>query len=199
MNTSIRQPYADEKALLQGLKEDNSLAWKQLLKNNTSNTKYRIKRVIRNPEDAEEVFNDTLLTFSQRIKSPSFELSSKLDTFLSGIAFNKIGEYIRRLGLRGVFVDIDETAYNELAQKDFIDYTLKNDNEDEKNIIKHIIENEMTEKCRDIIKAFHYDDKSDAEAFEELGYNNQATLRVSRHNCMARFIEMAKEKLKNLK
>ena len=197
MNNSIRQPYADEKALLQGLKEDNSLAWMQLLENNTSNTKYRIYKIIRNPEDAEEIFNDTLLTFSQRIQNPSFELTSKIDTFLSGIAFNKIGEYIRRQRDKGIFVDIDETAYNELAQKDFIDYTLKNDNEDEKNIIKHIIENEMTEKCRDIIKAFYYDDKSDVEAFKELGYNKQDTLKVSRHNCMAKFIKMAKEKLNN--
>src|SRR6478672_709949 len=39
-----------------------------------------------NKEIAEEVFNDALLLLIEKVSNPSFELSSKLSTYLFGIA-----------------------------------------------------------------------------------------------------------------
>ena len=85
-----RRLYNTDEQLLQGFRENDDRAWSIVL-NDIDLRKMIFSLVIKNSgneEDAIDVLQDALIVLCEKVKLGTFELSSKLSTYLYGIARN---------------------------------------------------------------------------------------------------------------
>jgi RNA polymerase sigma-70 factor (ECF subfamily) len=84
--------------LIDGAQCGDQQAFVELCKRHTSIVKYKILRIVRNQEDAEDALQDTLLRAYTHM--PSFRGSCRFSTWLTAIGVNSALMILRRRGVR---------------------------------------------------------------------------------------------------
>jgi len=123
----------------------------------------------------DEVVQESSIAFAIKIQSNSFDLTSKLSTFMYSIARNQFLKLVKKKGI-DVELQPDELGAIDENQEELI----------EKERVFELIENHLAdlgEKCRDILTAYYYLRKRMTEIADELGYANAETAKNMKARC----------------
>lgn len=136
---------------------------------------------------AREVFNDSLLLMIEKIQNPSFELTSKLTTYLYGINRFLVKNELRRQ---------NKTAY-ELEWSDTIilsDTDLGYDTEKEErlNQLERIL-TQISEKCRKIFELFYFRKESMENIARLLNYSSVNSAKTQKYKCIEHAHQLSKK------
>ena len=135
--------------------------------------------------DAEDVFQESLIILYKKILNNSFQLNSKIETYVFGISKNLWFEELRKR---------NKTNTNVLDINFEIDETIKNHFKEEKQYqkIDSILKN-IGEKCKQILQLFYYKNKTMQEIAYKLNYKNVNTVKTQKYKCLERAKKMAQE------
>lgn len=156
------------------LTADENLAFKKLHEKYFQTILRYILKNNGNKEDAEDIFQDTLLIFHQNLKKQEdFELTASVKTYLVAISKN--------LWLKKLRQDKTRLNINSLTMSDF-SYSI----EQEKTVwdrLNYLIA-KMSETCKRLIIDVFFKEKSDEQIKDEYGYKNIHTVQNMKHKCV---------------
>jgi RNA polymerase sigma factor (sigma-70 family) len=141
-----------------------------------------------NNQDAEDIFQESLIIVCRKLKDPGFELTSRLSTYLFSICRFLWKDACKK---RKKHLPIDfDTGFNSLEQiqeQHFIDQ------EERARQAEEII-NGLGDRCRELLILFYNMGMKLKDIALKMGYNTEATAKNQKYKCL----ETARQKLKDL-
>lgn len=130
--------------------------------------------------EAEDVFQDGIMILLEKIKTPGFEFTCNVGTYLysccKNIWLKKLQKSKRELSID--FFDVYHFVEIEV-------YDEPEDLEEKLNVIL----SQLSESCLKVIKAFYYDLKSWDIIASELGYTSANSAKNQKYKCMQKILE----------
>lgn len=138
-------------------------------------------------EEAQDIFQETVMVLYNKICQTDFKLSSKLQTFLYAVS--------RRLWLKQL--TRGTSKYNvELIEEQHEDVLFTDGDLDEHEVKEEnfaLMEealNDLGEPCKSILHDFYIDNKSMTEICEKFGYTNTDNAKTQKYKCLQRLKKM---------
>lgn len=137
-----------------------------------------------NKADAQDIFQESLIIFCERIQNESFKLTSAIDTYLYGVCrFLWSNELKKRNRRTGLAIPIEEQPAEEVEV----------DQEREEKIQKAMSAlAQIGARCLELLKLFYYQSLKMEEIAEAMGLSSAKVARNQKYKCL----ERAKLKLK---
>jgi RNA polymerase sigma factor (sigma-70 family) len=139
-------------------------------------------------QDADDIFQETVVAFIDVVKKGKFRMEASVRTFLASIARNY--------------------WFNELKKRDRSDHRNKifelSRGKDEADTSELIVEMEkkrqlrelvdrLGESCRKVLLMFYYENMSMKEMLEHLPYENEQVIRNKKYKCLQQLMGLIKE------
>lgn len=135
--------------------------------------------------DAEEIFNDALLVLIEKVSQPSFELQSKLSTYLYGIV-----RFLWKNELRKRNKEADLEWNNVLILDEHeLDYHLE---KEERYFLLEKIVASLPTKCQAILERFYFKKQNMKAIAEALNFSSVNSAKTQKYKCMEKAIQLAK-------
>lgn len=137
-------------------------------------------------EVAEELFQNSLILFIEKVEHPQFELRSKASTFLYGInRFLAKNEAKRQR----------KTAQVEWTEAiGYDDSELNYDFEKEAKLSQlEFILTQITAKCQQIFQLFYFEKKSMKEIATQLNYSSVNSAKTQKYKCIEQAIKLSEQ------
>ncbi len=137
-----------------------------------------------NKEAAEELFNDALLLLIEKVSNPSFELSSKLSTYLFGIARFLWKNELRKQNKKQEL----EWEGAVILSEEFMSVDIEQEQRFE---ALEIIVASLSKKCQEIFERLYYRNESMQEIANALGFSSENSAKTQKYKCMEQAIKQA--------
>ncbi|MFM9989093.1 RNA polymerase sigma factor [Flavobacterium sp.] len=163
--------------ILTDLKGENNSAFGELYKNYF----YSVNRFITNnngsTNDAEDVFQDTMIILLEKLRKDNFQLTASLKTYIMAISKN-----IWLNKLRKTYKEVDLTNENSNIYFEQIDIAI----DDEKNYMDKLQNylHKITEHCQGLIHDMFFKEKSIEIIQKEYGYSTIHNAQNQKHKCI---------------
>ncbi len=152
-----------------------SKALNQLYKNFPKVLAYVLK-VGGKKQDAEDIFQDSLLICIEKIRSQDFSLSSSLSTFVIGVAKNKTREHLRSSN-KYIEVEGSEILEDNYELNDIIEEEKKY-----KALDKILLK--IGKKCMDLLIMFYHKKIKMKSIAESLGFKSETSAKTQKYKCI---------------
>ncbi len=137
-------------------------------------------------EIAREIFHDSLILLLEKVAQPSFELTSKLSTYLYGInRFLWKNEARRRQ--KNPELEWRDTL---ILSADDLDYN--GEKEQQLKLLESVLA-QVTERCKKIFELFYFKKKSMKLIATELEFSSVNSAKTQKYKCMEKAILLAKK------
>ena len=133
-------------------------------------------------EAAQDIFQDTLVIYYEKVTSAQAEIIVSEKAYLLGIA--------KRLWLQHYKIDSKNQPLNDFDVEAVSDEQLSS------NKILHYLET-AGKKCMELLKAYYYDHLSGVEVSELFGYSSIHSATVAKYKCLEKVRETIKQKSLN--
>ncbi|MDR0791913.1 MAG: sigma-70 family RNA polymerase sigma factor [Chitinophagaceae bacterium] len=163
--------------ILNDLKGENNNAFGELYKAHFGLVKRFVTNNSGQPDDAEDVFQDTMIVLLEKLRQDNFVLTASIKTYIMAIAKNL---WLKRL----------RTAYKKLEYSELYDNRFFED-------INHTIEQEksywdklqnylhkISNHCQGLIHAMFFKEKTIEQIQKEYGYTTKHNAQNQKHKCM---------------
>lgn len=140
-----------------------------------------------NKQLAEEIFNDSLLLFLEKVRDVKFEQQSKLTTFFYGINRYLMLNELRKQQKHGQSLEWSDTLIITDADLDY-------DFEKERKLdaMERIL-SRLSEKCKSILEFFYFKKWSMEQIAAELNYSSVNSAKTQKYKCIEQASKMAVE------
>ena len=131
-------------------------------------------------DDAKDVYQEAIIVLYNKVKSGSFELSSKLKTYIYSVSrriwLKKLAQHSKKTSNIADFEDvlIVEEDMEQHEQKDM-----------QFDKMKEALES-LGEPCKTIIEDFYINNQSMQEICEKFGYTNADNAKTQKYKCLQR-------------
>lgn len=175
-----------EQNLIRDLQNENNFAFGELYKQYFPTVKNFILKNSGSVEDAEDVFQDSLLVFVEKLRLENFQLSASAKTYLVAITKNIWFKKLRNkkeefdfslLENEKFHQEIDESIENEKSYKDKLQNLL----------------HKITKHCEGLIHDMFFKEKSVEEIQKKYGYSNKHTLQNQKYKCVEQIKKVKEE------
>ena len=126
-------------------------------------------------EDAQDVFQDGIVVLLEKIKTPGFEFSCKVGTYLYSCC--------RNIWLKQLRKSSKEISNDYYEIYDTVDVSLLEEPENHEEKLAAILST-VSESCLKLFKAFYYECKSWDVIANELGYNTTNSAKNQKYKCL---------------
>lgn len=131
-------------------------------------------------DDAKDVYQETIIVLYNKVKSGSFELSSKLKTYIYSVSrriwLKKLAQQSKKTSNIADFEDV-------LAVEEDMEQHEQKDMQFDK--MKTALES-LGEPCKTIIEDFYINSQSMQEICEKFGYTNTDNAKTQKYKCLQR-------------
>lgn len=136
---------------------------------------------------AQEIFNDSLVLLIEKIQNPSFELTSKLTTYLYGVNRFLMKNELRKQQKHNHTLEWNDTL---TLNQEELDY----DFEKEKQLtrLEKVLE-VISEKCKQIFRLFYYQKENMKFIAEKLGFSSESSAKTQKYKCIEKASKIAME------
>jgi len=138
-------------------------------------------------QDAEDIFQETVVAFIDSVKKGSYRKEATIRTFLIAVAkniwYNELNKR-KRSGAR-------EKQYESGRDQEEIDVSHEISDREQKKQLRELL-NQLGESCRKILILFYYENLSMKEMVEQLPYENEQVVRNKKYKCLQQLTEMIK-------
>ncbi len=178
-----------DSALVEEIFKGNSLdrPIKQLYQDHSEITKYFILGKGGTEQDADDIFQETVVAFIDSVQKCKFRQQSGVRTFLISIAKNLWYNEIRRRQRAGNRELIFETGRD--TEDDGISDLIQ-DRETKKQLNELL--NELGESCRKVLELFYFENMPMKEIVSHLHYENEQVVRNKKYKCLQQLADKLK-------
>ncbi|SFV27700.1 RNA polymerase sigma factor [Thermoflavifilum thermophilum] len=131
-------------------------------------------------EDAEDIFQETLIILLERAQSPDFTLTCRLKTYIYAVSkhlwLKRLESTQRQLPLADGLADWIPVT-DDIAQHEERDQAFRN---------MEAALNQLGEPCRSLLEHYYIMNKSMAEIAEIFGYTNADNAKTQKYKCLMR-------------
>lgn len=180
----------DEK-IIEQLKLGNQAVFKHIYNHYGMVENYILKNSS-DKDDAKDIFQNALIIFYKKAITPSFELTSKISTYVFATAQNLWLKKLRDKKNSNIPLKENHTTEitaNEDFEREFPTLSLK-------DYLKQKLL-ELGEPCLSILTMHTYQKLNMAIITEKMGYANEHTTRQQKYKCLKRIRKMISEEEKN--
>ncbi len=138
-------------------------------------------------QDADDIFQETIVSFIDCVQKKKFRQESGIRTFLISISKNLWYNEIRkreRAGRREIIFEMDRDQ-PETAVIETIQYR------EMKKELNQLLQ-DLGESCRKILELFYYENLSMKEIVDHLHYENEQVVRNKKYKCLNQLTEKMK-------
>jgi len=134
-------------------------------------------------QDAEDIFQETMMVFTENIGKGNFVLTSSLKTYLYAISRNL---WLKLLRSRNQYTSVDniEIPDEEDDQQDVL--------KENEEFISHLI-NRIPFHCQQIVDMVYFKNLDVEEVAEKMGYNNSHTASNIKYKCLQHMKKVSRE------
>jgi RNA polymerase sigma factor (sigma-70 family) len=141
-------------------------------------------------QDAEDVFQETVVAFVDITKSGKFKRESSIKTFLSSIARNIWLNELKKRERSDAREKIFESARDE-KEMDVSQFITERELKQQLRSLLY----KLDESCRKILTLFYYDNLSMKEILAHLPYENEQVVRNKKYKCLQQLTLLVKNDL----
>ena len=132
-----------------------------------------------NEMDAQDVIQDSMITFIEMIRENKFRGESSIKSILYTITKNLWISKIRKTKKENLRID----KYGEEKNAFEEDVSIQIQKREAKMLIEGVFE-QIGESCKKILTMFYYEELSFKDILEKTGYENEQVLRNKKYKCM---------------
>ncbi|PHR27057.1 MAG: hypothetical protein COA38_13790 [Fluviicola sp.] len=132
-------------------------------------------------ELAEEIFQNSLIIFIEKVENPSFVLSAKATTYLYGI-----NRFLTKNEVKNQKKSIQE-EWTDATGFDDSELCYDFEKEEKLNRLEHIL-TQVSEKCRQIFQLFYFEKQSMDEIAQKLKYSSTNSAKTQKYKCIEKAI-----------
>lgn len=133
-----------------------------------------------NEDDAKDIFQESVIVLYNKVKSGSFELSSKLKTFIYSVSRRL---WLKRLNQKSRYLNNIQDFENIIPVEQDLEYHKEKDNQF--RMMEQAL-NRLGEPCRSIIEDFYIHHSSMLDICEKFGYTNADNAKNQKYKCLQR-------------
>ncbi|MCU0418539.1 MAG: sigma-70 family RNA polymerase sigma factor [Cyclobacteriaceae bacterium] len=176
-----------DNTLLDKVKAEESASFALLYKFYFAPIASYVKRNQGNNEDAEDIFQETVLVLLQKVREPDFVLTSSLKTYLYAISKNL---WLKRLR-------DNKIKFSDSANVDFEiePFEIEQEISKEEKVTSWL--SKITENCQRILKAIFYYQEPMSALMAKMGWKNKHTAANQQYKCIQQ-IKKERQKEKGL-
>jgi RNA polymerase sigma factor (sigma-70 family) len=141
-----------------------------------------------NQQDAEDIFQEVVVTFIDIVKKDKFRGESSIKTFLVSMARNLWLNELKKRG-RSQLRDVVFEKGRDEPEADISQHIA--DREIKKQLMELL--EQLGEGCKKILVMFYYEDLSIKEMLEHLPYENEQVVRNKKYKCLQQLTELIKD------
>ncbi len=144
-------------------------------------------------EMIQELFNDSLVLLIEKVSSPSFELTSKLSTFLTGINRFLLKNELRKKSSQ-TFIS-SEFLSSSLEGLEQLEYDFEK--EEKLKMVDSILDT-IQERCKQILHFFYFEKRSMDFIAEKMGFSSVQSAKTQKYKCLEKAHQLANESFVHL-
>lgn len=176
----IEKNYADSQ-VTEGIRsgKDFELVIKHLYKVNYQKVQSYIIHNSGTSEDAQDIFQEVIITFIELVKQEKFRGESTVSTFLLALARNTWLNELKKRGrsqLRDERFEKGKSTMNEDVSKYIVDREMRMQ-------VMELVD-KLGENCKKILLAYYYENLSMKEILQQLEYENEQVVRNKKYKCL---------------
>ncbi|GAA4787600.1 hypothetical protein GCM10023231_14650 [Olivibacter ginsenosidimutans] len=130
-------------------------------------------------DDAKDIFQEAVIILYDKIKEGSFELNSKLKTYLYSVSRNL---WLKRLTKKGIYTNIEDFEDRLPVEEDIESHKER----DRQFMLMEDALMRLGEPCQTIIKDFYLRNLSMHDICEKFGYTNTDNAKNQKYKCLQR-------------
>ena len=181
----------NEQDLLKGLAQNDRKAVETIYKEHYNMVQTLIVNNNGAPEDAKDVFQESMIVLFEKVRSGSFELNCQLKTYIYAVCRRL---WLKRLGqLQRFSPEIDNISETISVDEEV-------DVHEQRNADFQIMEKAMFglgEPCRSLLEAYYLQKKSMIEIAGNFGYTNADNAKNQKYKCLLRLKKLFFDQYKN--
>jgi RNA polymerase sigma factor (sigma-70 family) len=147
----------------------------------TKNYRMMVNLILKNngtEDEAKDIYQEALIVFWQKAKSPDFVLSSKISTYLYSVCINLWRkELMRKARLQNDMVEKGEVG---------------NEDRDERAKIINECIDQLGDTCKKVLMYYYFDNLSMNDIAEKLGFANADTAKTRKYKCKQELDKLVK-------
>lgn len=140
------------------------------------------------PQDAEDIFQETVVTFIDLIKKDKFRGEASVKTFLVAIARNTWFNELKKRERSGIREQLFEKS-RETNEMDVSQYIA---DREMKQQFREVL-NKLGEPCKKILTLFYYENLSMKDMLNHLPYENEQVVRNKKYKCLQHLTGLLKD------
>lgn len=141
-----------------------------------------------NHQDAQDIFQETVVTFIETVRKDKFRGESSIKTFIVAIARNT---WLNELKKRERS-DIREEIYGKSSPVEEPDVSQLISEREKKQQFRDLL-GKLGESCRKILTLFYYENLTMKEMLDHLPYGNEQVVRNKKYKCLQQLTGMLKD------
>ncbi|AFM05375.1 RNA polymerase sigma factor, sigma-70 family [Bernardetia litoralis DSM 6794] len=143
-------------------------------------------------EDAQDVFQETLIVFLEKLKKDNFYLTASLKTYIIAISKNIWLNSLRKNKKTTIYSitnsenSDDSTDFNQKAIEIILSTDFDTDLENEKSILEKFNDyfSHLTSHCQNLLSTIVEEEKTTEEIQKEFGYTTRNNLHNQKYKCV---------------
>ena len=136
-------------------------------------------------EDAEDIFQEVIISFLHLVKAGKFRGEASIKTFLYSLNRNLWLNELKRRGR----AEARETKFEATKDLDEQGILTQIENREANEGLMKVID-ELGETCKKILLLFYYENRSMKEMMTELHYENEQVIRNKKYKCLKKLEQM---------
>lgn len=132
-----------------------------------------------NEEDAQDIYQETIVIFYEQIKRGKLELNCKVSTYLYAVARNLWNNFLKKQKVHNNYYRFVQEK-DEQKQESYITVLL----DQEKASLLKLWMGQLKEDCQQILLLSIFEAKPMKEIFPIMGYQNEQIARNKKHKCL---------------
>jgi RNA polymerase sigma factor (sigma-70 family) len=178
MNNSSEQ-------LITNLREGNRSSYEALYKENYSSVERFIVNNSGTPDDAKDIFQDTLLVLFTKLKDDNFELTASLKTYIIAISKNLWFKKLRNMSYH------EESTLTDYYSNKFyceIDSSIEKEKPYWEKLQTYL--SKITAHCKHLLNSMFFKNRNIEKIQKEYGYSSKHNAQNQKHKCIEQVRKM---------
>ena len=174
------KPQTDEKALLEGLANNDKKAVETIYKDNFNMVQSLIINNNGSSDDAKDIFQETIIVLYEKVRSGTFELHCQIKTFVYSV-YRRL--WLKRLQQQNRYSSPGDSMENVVAVDEDIEAHEQRNTEFE--MMEKAISN-LGEPCKSLLEAYYLQKQNMQVIAANFGYTNADNAKNQKYKCLMR-------------
>lgn len=183
--------FDDEKELLRGLADNDTIAIETIYKESYPVVQAYIVKNNGYADDARDIFQEAMIVLYENVQTASFQLNCQIRTYLYSVCRRL---WLKKLQRESRYYPSVESFQELIPVEEELEFHEKKDLEFK---IMESALSKIGEPCKSLLEAFYLEKKSMPEIAQSFGYTNADNAKTQKYKCLVRLKKIFFTQYKN--